>query len=241
LVTPTSADKAASEDFIPLPDDGMPIREFLDHMRAGRRVKFPNGPAVGYPPAIAARRRDAYDPAPTRDSGHAPRQGSNTRTRGGRRSTGTSPPDDEGESDPPGESTPPAERETAERRCSECPDDISHMRRDATVCRKSKCQKAAQRRKQAEKPFCLPERRGGTEHDRLWARLLPPEWPRIYLDGCRYINSYGEGGPLNPELGRHLDYDFDDAVDHATAKEFVSLDEFREDELVPVEDQGRAA
>jgi hypothetical protein len=58
-----------------------------------------------------------------------------------------------------------------------------------------------------------------------------PDWPPVYVAALEYIDSYGAGGPVNPELRHHLYHDL------PAPAEVISLDEI----LVSEDDLGLAA
>jgi hypothetical protein len=85
--------------------------------------------------------KKARRPSPHVQQGHAARRGKTAPQRGSRRTASSSASSD----DPPGDPEPA----TGGRCCSECGDDISELRADAKVCRKSKCRNASRNRKKS--------------------------------------------------------------------------------------------
>jgi hypothetical protein len=190
---------------------------------------------------VRARRRVAVNPrnaalVASRRRGHAPRPGTNARTKGPRRTTTASR--SRGDPDEPGESDSEAPDAAPVRRCAnpncnpgQLPEDISDLRADAKVCRKAKCRRAWGRRHPCEAPWCeivvvgqrkscddpgcerqrkapkLPPRRHGNT-GRLWRELRPVEWPPVFVGAVEYVANYGSG-PVNPFVADHLDHDHD--------------------------------
>jgi hypothetical protein len=155
-----------------------------------------------------SRRRTGLAPvvSPRPPAGRERRPATNGRTRGSKRTTGSGS-SSSGEDDPP--SSEPGE---PARRCSQCNEDISSLRSDATVCRRSKCRRAAQRSCERGHThvlgacrrcgkYCLPSGDKGPDRaPEVARRRNPPRAPRGDDTAAQWPEGGQGSGPRAHEL-----------------------------------------